>query len=160
MIQSGPFTLEIIRENIQLNIIPYILAFLASICWGLYYNLSRRWGGGVNIGAIPIFFLGAGLILLAVRPIFLGIETSQWTLHAAIQFLYVVIFPNLLSYVFWDIGMLKGDHTLLASFSYLVPLLSTVISSLYFHVMIGLYMWIASFLVIAGAIICKISIHD
>jgi len=160
MIHTGPFSLEIFMENFRLNYIPYILAFLASICWGLYSNLSRRWGGNVNFGAIPFFLLSTGLVLMAVGTFFFNVETPRWTLNVAAQFSYVVIFPSLLSYVFWDMGVRKGDHTLLASFSYLIPLLSTIFSSLYLQVTIGLLLWTSSFLVIAGAIICKISILD
>jgi len=161
MIQSGPFSLEIFMEDFRLNSIPYILAFMASICWGLYSNLSRRWGGDVNAGAaVPFFLLSTGLILLAVKPFFFDIETTRWTSRVVIQFLYVVLFPGLLSYVFWDAGIRKGDHTLLASLSYFIPLFSTVISSLLLEVFIGLYLWIALLLVITGAIICKVSVHD
>jgi drug/metabolite transporter (DMT)-like permease len=160
MIHTGPFSLEILIENLQLNSVPYILAFLASICWGLYSNLSRRWGGNIIFGAIPFFLLCTGLVSMAVRPFFLNVGTPRWTLNIVAQFLYVVMFPNLLSYVFWDTGMRKGDHTLLASLSYLIPLLSTIFSSLYLQVTIGLLLWVSSFLVIAGALVCKISIID
>ena len=160
MIHNGPFSLEVLIGNLQLNYVPYILAFMASICWGLYSNLSRRWGGNVIFGVIPFFLLSTGLVLMAVRTFFLSVVTPHWTLNVVAQFLYVVMFPNLVSYVFWDTGMRKGDHTLLASLSYLIPLLSTIFSSLYLQVTIGLLLWISSFLVIAGAIICKISIID
>lgn len=160
MIHSGPFSLQILILNLQLNSVPYILAFFASICWGLYSNLSRRWGGNEIFGAIPFFLLSTGLILMAIRIFLLDVGIPNWTLYVAAQFLYVVMFPSLLSYIFWDTGMRRGDHTLLASLSYLIPLLSTIFSSLYLQITIGLLLWVSSFLVITGAIICKISIID
>jgi drug/metabolite transporter (DMT)-like permease len=148
LIQSGPFSLESFKENLRLNHLPYILAFIAALCWGLYSNLSRKWGGYDDIGAIPVFLLVTGLMLFAVKHFFIGNEASKWTSTVGLQFIYMVVFPSLLSYAFWDIGIRKGNHTLLASLS------------LYLRIAIGLNLWIASFLVVVGAIICKKSVLD
>ena len=33
--------------------VPYGLALVAAICWGLYTNLSRRWAAGNDGGGVP-----------------------------------------------------------------------------------------------------------
>lgn len=153
--QSGSLSWRIFSQNLRLNFISYILAFVASICWALYSNLSRKWGKDIHSGAVPVFLLGTGFAAMAARMTSLETQTPHWTPRLALELLYMVTFPTLLAYVFWDTAMRKGNHILVASFSYLTPLLSMIISSLYLRIKIGLPLWIACALVIAGAIICQ-----
>lgn len=157
-VQSGMFSWEGFRSNFQVNYFPYILAFLASISWALYSNLSRLWASHTESGAVPIFLLVTGLILTVIR--FMFPEKSQWTPRVVYELLYMAIFPTFLAYVFWDNAMRKGRIILVASLSYFIPLLSIIITSLYLHVVVRTNLWIACTLVIVGAIICKFSIID
>jgi drug/metabolite transporter (DMT)-like permease len=145
-------------ENLRANFIPYLLAFVASICWGLYSNLSRRWAGRTEIGAVPIFLLSTGVVLMVVRVFFP--EETRLTFHIALELLYTAIFPTLLAYTFWDTAMRKGRIVLVAALSYFIPVLSTVINCLVLKVVVGLHVWIACILVITGAVICRFSIID
>ena len=145
-------------ENSRGGAVPYALAFVAAIAWALFNNFSRRWGGEMDGGAVPVFLLVSGLVLLALRwwiP-----ETSHWTPRVMIELAYMIVFPTLLAYVFWDAGMRKGKIVLLASLSYLIPLLSTIISCVYLRVMPGPGLWLACAMVIGGAAICKRSVAD
>lgn len=159
-IQGGEFSNALFLENFRSNQIPYALALIAALCWGLYSTLSRRWGGKIDFGAVPIFLLITGFTFLAMKLFFFRAETPQWTPVVAIQLLYMAIFPSLLSYMFWDIGIRKGDHSLLASFSYLIPLFSMVTNGIYLQVRVNILLWVSTFLVVIGAIICKNSILD
>jgi len=157
-VQSGMFSWEGFRSNFQVNYFPYILAFLASISWALYSNLSRRWASHTESGAVPIFLLVTGLILTVIR--FMFPEKSQWTPRVVYELLYMAIFPTFLAYIFWDNAMRKGKIILVASLSYFIPLLSIIIISLYLQVAVRANLWIACALVITGAVICKFSIYD
>jgi len=137
---------------------PYTLAFTAAIAWALFNNFSRKWGGETDGGAIPFFLLASGLALLALRS--WTTETPHWTPRVTIELAYMIVFPTLLAYVFWDIGMRKGKIVLLASLSYLIPLLSTLISCAYLRVIPGPALWLACAMVITGAAICKRSVAD
>ena len=155
-VQSGMFSWEGFKGNFQINGLPYLLAFMAAVSWGLYSNLSRRWAGHTEGGAVPIFLLVTGLILTILRFAFL--EESYWTPRIVIELLYMSIFPTFLAYTFWDKAMRKGKIILVASLSYFTPLLSIIISSLYLQVVVRENLWIACGLVIVGAIICKYSV--
>ena len=157
-VQSGMFSWDVFKGNFQVSYFPYLLAFMAAISWGLYSILTRRWAGHTEGGAVPLFLLCTGLVLIAIR--FMFPEESFWTLRVVVELLYMSIFPTFLAYLFWDRAMRKGKIILVASLSYFTPLLSIVISSLYLRVAVKANLWIACGLVIAGAVICKISIVD
>jgi len=157
-VNSGMFSWEVFKGNFQVSYLPYLLAFMAAISWGLYSNLSRRWAGHTEGGAVPIFLLATGLVLTTIR--FMFPEESYWTPYVIVELLYMSVFPTFLAYTFWDRAMRKGKIILVASLSYFTPLLSIIISSLYLQVIIKPSLWIACGLVIAGAIICKFSIID
>ena len=153
--QSGSFSWEVFRENVQDNGMPYLLAFMGAISWGLYSNLARRWARGAESGAVPVFVLAKGIILTAARC--LSPEAVQWTPRVVLELLYMAIFPTLLAYIFWDAAMRKGRNILVASLSYFIPLLSTCVSALYLQINVGPMLWIACVLVMAGAMICYFS---
>ncbi|MCK4240357.1 MAG: aromatic amino acid DMT transporter YddG [Candidatus Atribacteria bacterium] len=157
-VNSGMFSWEVFKGNFQVNYFPYLLAFMAAISWGLYSILVRLWAGHTESGAVPLFLLGTGLVLIAIRSMFP--EESYWTPRVVVELLYMSVFPTFLAYTFWDRAMRKGNIILVASLSYFTPLLSIIISSLYLQVVIKPSLWIACGLVIAGAVICKFSIMD
>ncbi|MBE3113249.1 MAG: aromatic amino acid DMT transporter YddG [Actinobacteria bacterium] len=157
-VNSGMFSWEVFKGNFQVSYLPYLLAFMAAITWGLYSNLVRRWAGHTEGGAVPLFLLATGLVLTTIR--FMFPEESYWTPQVIVELLYMSVFPTFLAYTFWDRAMRKGKIILVVSLSYFTPLLSIVISSLYLQVVIKPTLWIACGLVIAGAVICKFSIID
>jgi drug/metabolite transporter (DMT)-like permease len=56
--------------------------------------------------------------------------------------------------------MRRGNIVLVATLSYFTPLLSVFISSLYLQITIDIRLWVASILVVIGAIISKYSILE
>ena len=157
-VQSGMFSWEVFKGNFQIGYLPYLLAFMAAISWGLYSNLSRRWAGNSDSGAVPIFLLATGVILSVLR--FAFPEESHWSFRTLIILFYMSIFPTFLAYTFWDRAMRKGNIILVASLSYFTPLLSVIITAVYLQVAVRANLWIACALVIIGAIISKFSIID
>ena len=157
-VNSGMFSWEVFKGNFQVSYLPYLLAFMAAITWGLYSNLVRRWAGHTEVGAVPFFLLATGLVLTTIRFVFP--EESYWTPQVIVELLYMSVFPTFLAYTFWDRAMRKGKIILVVSLSYFTPLLSIVISSLYLQVAVKANLWIACGLVIAGAVICRFSIID
>lgn len=149
------------RQNLTTNPMPYAMAFTAATLWAFYSNLSRRWADGVQASPVPVFLLATGLVLLAawwadgIRP-----PRQAWTPRSVLELVYLSIFPTLLAYVFWDIAMRKGNVVLVNSLSFLIPLISTAVSCVYLRVHAGPGLWIASGLVVAGAIGCRMSITD
>ncbi len=137
---------------------PYLLALVAAVSWGLYSNLSRRWAGTVGGTGVPLFFLAAGVLFCLVRLAMP--DPSHWSLPALREVAFLAIVPHLLGYTFWDLSMRHGRMVLVAAFSYLTPVLATLIACAYLGVWPGVGIWAGCALVVAGAVICKWSVGD
>ena len=144
--------------NLGSNWSPYMLALVAAVCWALYSNLTRRWAREAESGAVPLFLLASGLVLLGLRVLYP--ERTEWTSQSILELAYLTLFSSILAYAFWDAAMRRGNATLVASLSYLTPLLSVVIGSIYLGVGPGWNLWIGCLLVIVGSVTCKLSIKD
>jgi drug/metabolite transporter (DMT)-like permease len=149
---------NVFSENLTTNWPPYALAFVAAVCWALYSNLARRWAREAESGAVPLFLLASGLALVGLRILFP--ERTEWTIQPMLELAYMAVFSSILAYTFWDIAMRRGNVTLVASLSYLTPLLSIVFGSLYLGVGIGWNLWAGCLLVIAGSVTCKLSVKE
>jgi drug/metabolite transporter (DMT)-like permease len=156
---TGADSLSILAiKQEQQNLLPYGLALFAAVCWGLYSNLSRRWAGENDGGAVPLFLLASGILLGAFR--LFSPEITHWSPAASFELAYMAILPGMLAYVLWDIAVRKGEIILVASLSYLTPLLSTVFSTIILNVQPGVSLWLGAVLVIIGAVLCKVSIVE
>ena len=145
------YSLAVLTENLRSHLLPYVFALGAAVTWALYSPLSRRWAGNAEGGAVPLFVLASGAALAMLRLVWP--DETVWTPRAAAELVFLAIFPTLLAYVFWDAAMRRGNLTVVTIFSYATPLLSTVVSALYLRVSVGLNLWIACGLIVAGAVI-------
>lgn len=156
----GSASLASPRASAMQDARPYLAALVGAVTWALYSNLSRRWGKPSDVNAVPIFLLGTGAALCALLPL----QDSPWRWpvdpRGWAELAYLTLGPTLLAYVFWDVAMRRGHIVLVGSLSFLVPLISTVISGVYLHVAVGADLWLACGLVIAGAIVCKRSVVE
>ena len=152
------FSWRTFSENVAVNYLPYVFAFVAAVSWALYSNLSRLWGGQAESGGVPLFLLFSGLVFVSLR-VFTP-EDTRWTFRSMLELVYMMIFPTALGYVFWDEAMRKGRIILVASLSYLTPLLSAIIATVYLGVKAGWSLWIGCMLVVAGAAVCKLSVKE
>lgn len=158
-LQEG-FSWAQLKETVGSNSFPYLMAFTAAVSWGLYSCFSRSLSEKIKdeAGAVPLFLLVAGLVLLFAK--FFFEEKIVWTTRTLVELAYISIFPTFFAYMFWDIAMRKGNVVLLASISYFIPMISTLISSLHLSVPIGWKLSLGCFLVIAGAVLCKWSLRE
>ncbi|HAK93520.1 MAG TPA: hypothetical protein DCM87_00545 [Planctomycetes bacterium] len=134
-----------------------LIAAGGAVCWALYSVAGRRWGSGSGDGAMAVFLLAAGLVLLVAR--FLHGEHSQVTGRVLLEAGYMIVFPTLLAYVWWDIAARRGNLALIAAASYLTPLLSVGVTWLYLDVPIASMQWVGAGLVVAGAAASKLSVR-
>jgi len=137
--------------------LAFLLAFVAAVTWGLYSNLSSKWGGDSDQGAVPLFILSGGLLMLALRAF--TPEATHWSAAAGLNLIYMAIFPAMLAFLFWDNAMRKGQTITVMALSYLIPLLSTVISVITLGISPSPSLWLAAALVIGGAIVCRSAIY-
>ena len=148
--QGTTLSLVSIIENIRNSFLPYFSGLLAATSWALYSNLSRRWGGTDTEGAVPLFSIITGLCFLILAVIFP--EDMFWNSRVILEILFFSS-ATALAYLFWDISMRKGKIIFVAAGSYLVPLLSTIVSSLYLRILPTPILWWGCFLIILGSIV-------
>jgi len=137
---------------------PYVLAACAAVLWSLYSNLSRKWAGSAEGGAVALFSVASGLLLLAVRG--WAPEPVSWTPRAVGELLFMALLPSLIAYSMWDRAVRRGNVTLVAALSYAIPVLSTLVSSLYLHVAVAWNVWAGATLVVVGAVVCQRSLRS
>lgn len=137
---------------------PYLLALVAAVTWSLYSNLSRRLARDAAGSAVPLFLLVSGLALLAARAFFT--ESSVLDARAATELGFMILFPALAAYSFWEHAMRRGHLVAVAALSYFTPLLSTVILCQLQDLPMRPALWLACALIIAGAAVCKLGVGE
>lgn len=136
----------------------YLPAFGAALCWGLYNNLSRRWGRADGSGAVPVFIIVTAL-LMSPR-LFLIHNNLSFDLEAITLLAFVALFPTFLAYYLWDMAERKGHHSTVNALAYVIPVASTLITSLYLHLTIPALTWLGCVMVIIGAALSRLVILD
>jgi drug/metabolite transporter (DMT)-like permease len=135
--------------------VPYVLAFGGAASWAVYSNLARKYAQDAASDAVPLFLLASGVALLAVR---LSVhEHSVISLRAAGALAYAALLPAYGGYALWDIGVRRGDFTLLSALSYLIPVLSTLISCVVLRVRPSASLWAGVVMVTVGAVVCRLA---
>ncbi len=140
------------------SLIPYLLALVAGITWALYSTLSRVWGGEAESSAVPLFLLVSGL-LVGLARLFTA-ENTHLAAFTLPQLAYMAFFPAMLAYTFWDVAMRKGNLVLVASLSYLIPLFSTLFSSLLLGITPHPLLWLGAAFIILGALLGKSALQE
>jgi drug/metabolite transporter (DMT)-like permease len=133
------------------------LALAAAVAWALYSNLARRWAGAAGGGAVPLFVLASGLVLLVIRAV--HAEPATWTLRTVAE-VGCMGLTVVLSYAAWDRSMRRGNIRLVSACSYFTPLLSTLFSCLYLQVVPGLSLWLGSLLIVIGSLLSWRAVAD
>ncbi|UTV30627.1 DMT family transporter [Photobacterium atrarenae] len=105
----------------------YLLAMCCAFIWSSYsFYLSRSDNSVEDIG-----WLSAAVAILALLA-HLGLESGQWQLSGTewLGALLLGLGPVGGAFYLWDIGLKRGNKSLLASFSFSAPLISSVLLAL------------------------------
>ncbi|MCM8768199.1 MAG: aromatic amino acid DMT transporter YddG [Candidatus Omnitrophica bacterium] len=135
----------------------FLFGLGAGMTWGLYSVVTRKFGQESASG-LPFYLLATGLVLGLLRYFFP--EESHWSVSAWGELSFMVLFPTILAYSLWETGIRRGNFRLLSTASYLVPVVSTFASCLYLSIRPEASIWIASFLVAAGAFVCHLAFRE
>ncbi|NLF31376.1 MAG: aromatic amino acid DMT transporter YddG [Planctomycetes bacterium] len=158
MTPEGGWSLAGLVANVRGNGVAYALALGAAVTWAFYSNLIRRWAGHIRGGALPVFSLVGGGLMLALRDVF-GDGPPQWSWSLLPPLAFMAVGPTMLSYILWDAAMRRGNPTLVASIAYITPVLSMITSALVLQIAPAPAVWIGCGLVVGGAAVCKISLR-
>jgi drug/metabolite transporter (DMT)-like permease len=137
------------------NVLAYVMAFLTSVSWALYSNLTVKYKSGDDMAGIPVIFILSGLVFLCIQ----GVKGQLSSLHLSAvvlnpDLLFVILGPTSLGYLSWFIAMKLGNRTLITALSFFIPVLSLLFLHLRANMVILPVFWVAVLLLISGSYLC------
>lgn len=147
---DGGISWDRLVANISSNPLSYGLAFSGAIIWAVYCNVTKRYADGKN--GVALFFMLTAIVLWikygmsAEPPLAFG--------GGATLELCVTAGAMAAGYALWNLGILNGNLTLLATASYFTPVLSTFFAAIWLSTRLTLTFWQGVAMVTAGSLIC------
>lgn len=145
-----------IREmlvNIGDNPFSYSLAFVGALLWAGYCTLTNKIAAGNN-GIAFFFILTSALLWIAYL---LGDNPPMRFSPAVALHLFVAAMAIGLGYAAWNIGILNGNMTVLATASYFTPVLSSLSTAMVLSTPLSFSFWQGASMVCVGSLLCWVS---
>lgn len=134
--------------------LPFTLAALSSILWGLYSNLARHWREQPRTLPWNMLAVGAGFAAIAGDDLAALRDPARWP-----PILYLAAVSGA-GFLLWNRGMRHGDARLCIIASYFLPLLSAAFVGLALGVGWNSLLLFAALLIAAGAVLCRQAIRS
>lgn len=158
VLNHGPeISLLSLVKNLSSNPPAFFMALGAAVFWAFYSNLARRWGGEKGSGGVDLFLPVTAIVML-LFSLFAN-EQRVWTDKTFAEAVFLGT-GTYVAYGLWDKAMRAGNVVLVAAASYLIPLFSTIISSLYMTINTTSELWAGCGMLIAGSVISWLSVSD
>ncbi len=136
--------------NVRSNPLSYGLAFLGAVIWAAYCTVTARIADGKN-GVTLFFTLTA--VSLWIKYALQDNPTMVVSLHS-IVLLALAAGAMGFGYAAWNVGILRGNVTVLAGASYFIPVLSAALAAAVLQTPLSLSFWQGACMVCAGSILC------
>ncbi len=136
--------------NVHSNPLSYSLAFAGAVIWAVYCNLTKKIAQGHN-GVVLFITLTA--VALWIKYAFSSESGMQFTLPVTLTLLSAGMAMGA-GYAAWNVGILHGNMTLLATVSYFTPVLSAVFAALVLDTALNASFWQGVVMVTLGSLIC------
>lgn len=140
-------------DSFRSNPTSYLLAFGAAFGWAAYCTVTTRMAQGKD--GVTLFFMGTA-IMLWIKYLLGDYPPINFTFSA----LPSVVGTSLvlgLGYAAWNVGILHGNTTVLASASYFIPVFSSLVTATLFDTTLSPAFWQGVMLVCVGSLLCWIS---
>lgn len=142
--------------NIQSNPLSYGLAFSGAFIWAMYCTVTARSAGGKN--GVTLFFTLTALSLWVKYALEDGPAMHvTWTSSGM---LLLAAGAMGFGYAAWNVGILRGNVTILAGASYFVPVFSAALAALMLNTPLPLSFWQGAGMVCVGSILCWLSTRN
>lgn len=139
-----------IFANVQNNPLSYGMAFTGAIIWALYCTLTSKKANGSN--GITLFFMLTAATLwvkFAIGPA----AVLHFTPHATVSLLLAAVALGC-GYAAWNIGILHGNVTVLATASNFIPIFSSALAAFILATPLAASFWQGAAMVSLGSLIC------
>lgn len=150
VVSGNGLSLATVVTHVNSNPLSYSLAVGCAITFALYCNVTRRYAGGQNL--VMLFFaLTAGVLWLKYAAS--SEVIPAFTLNSSAQLVAAGV-AMAGGYALWNLGILRGNLTLLATASYSAPVLSSAFAALWLGAHLTAQFWQGAVLVTAGSLMC------
>ena len=142
-----------IISNVRSGPLSYLLAFTGAFIWAAYCTVTAKYAGGQNGITLFVLLTAAALwlkFLLADQP------PMHFTLPVTLKLLALSAALGL-AYAAWNIGILHGNVTLLATASYFTPVLSSALAALLLSTPLSWAFWQGAAMVCLGSLSCGLA---
>jgi drug/metabolite transporter (DMT)-like permease len=141
--------------NLQENPLSYGLAFVGALIWAGYCSVTKSMANGKN--GVTFFFMLVAATLWV--KFFLGGGESGALTFSFRAIAYVIGAGAAMGfgYAAWNVGILRGNVTILAGASYFTPVLSAALSAVLLSTPLSMSFWKGALMVCAGSILCWVA---
>jgi drug/metabolite transporter (DMT)-like permease len=136
--------------NVETNPLSFGLAFAGALIWAAYCTVTARIANGSN--GVTLFFMLASVTLWAKYAINGG-GAMEFDLRTIV---YVVLAASAIGfgYAAWNVGILRGNVTILAGASYFIPVFSSALAAKLLRSPLPFAFWQGAIMVVTGSILC------
>ncbi|GAA0787336.1 DMT family transporter [Marinobacterium sediminicola] len=126
--------------------------FLAMLSWSLY-TISLRWRPAVLDG---LTFFGFSVLVgvVVLFPLMLWEQGGRFVVPTTEPFLltvlYMAIFPSILSFLFWNLGVERLGAATAGLFIHLMPMFGLLLATVFLGESLGLYHLVGILLIFTG----------
>lgn len=155
---GGVFTIILRGELSNLLSLTFskgdLIVFAAMVCWALY----TLWLRGIPPEIDRTGFMGVQIIvgLISLAPFFFWemhtIDALHWNQNAILALGYVGIFPSVIAYLLYTLGVDRVGAVRAGLSIHLIPVFGTLLSILFLHESLHLYHLMGALAIFAGII--------
>lgn len=143
-------SLQGVLANVAANPLSYGLAFTGAVLWAVYCNVTSRYSKGGN--GVALFFSLTALAMWGAYGLS-DESTLHFTLPVTLE-LFAAGAATAIGYALWNVGIVRGNLTLLATASNFTPVLSTLFAALWLSTQLSLPFWQGVAMVSIGSLLC------
>lgn len=136
--------------NIQSNPLSYGLAFFGALMWAAYCTVTARSAEGKN--GVTLFFCLTALSLWV--KYLLQDNPPMQVSWPSVTMLVLAACAMGFGYAAWNVGILRGNVTVLAGASYFVPVFSAALAALLLSTPLSAGFWQGTAMVCGGSVLC------
>lgn len=154
---NGAIDLATVLSHMQSNPLSYGLAFIGASLWSLYCVMTKKYSQGHN--PITLFFIATSAVLW-LKMLVLHPEQFAQIVHIdATTLMYMLMVSTVtgLGYAAWNIGINRGNITMLVTLSYFSPIFSSIMSMWILQTPLSKTFWLGAIMVTLGSFVCWIS---
>ena len=136
--------------NIVSNPLSYGLAFTGAFIWAAYCTVTSKYAKGQN--GITLFVLLTALSLWA-KYLFSDQPEMIFSVPVVIKLLMCGVALGF-GYASWNVGILHGNVSVLATVSYFTPVLSAALAAVVLDAPLSFAFWQGALMVCIGSLLC------